>query len=238
MSDRLPTYAKMNFALDMPIVPSYAAELSESDSDLDGDVDASDENMGISSVMPITTIDSPRNDASGSRLPPANRLCSDVHSIAHSPTISISASTLPIPLVVSANESEDRSDSNSDDSDDEQTPDGNVNDMNRSQAAPVPKMSTIERCIKRYVSIVESRRNDRRLKLTWQQIVDEARRAIQYEIDNKPAVWKEGIGRAPSYLAMMKALLNVSGVRSVNRKMMLEVIEQAAEVLEERLGGE
>jgi hypothetical protein len=236
----------MNTVFDAPIVPSYAAELSDSDSD----VDASDEEMDAEEMDAATTTKRPRttdaaaaaaDDASTGPLPAAKRARTGAPPpLAHSPTVAVTASTPPRPLVVAApNESAESSDGSSDsDSDDEESSDDGDDETSHSQAAPARKVSTMERCIKKYVFIVEARNRDRRVRQSWQQIVDEARRAIQYEIDNKPAVWKEGIGRAPSYLSMMKALLNVSTVRSVNREMMLEVIEQAGEVLEARLGGE
>ena len=231
----------MASVFDAPIVPSYAAELSDSDSD----VDASDEEMDAATTKrPRTTDAAAADDASSTGpLPAAKRARTGAHPpLAHSPTVAVTASTPPRPLVVAApNESAESSDGSSDsDSDDEESSDDGDDGTSHSQAAPVRKVSTMERCIKKYVFIVEARNRDRRVRQSWQQIVDEARRAIQYEIDNREngAVWKVGIGRAPSYLAMMKALLNVSGVRSVDREMMLEVIEQAGEVLEARLGGE
>lgn len=232
----------MNSVFDTPIVPSYAAELSESDSD----VDASDEEMDAATTTKrprITDAAAAADDASTGPLPAAKRARTGAHPpLAHSPTVAVTASTPPRPLVVAVpNESAESSDGSSDsDSDDEESSDDGDDEASHSQAAPVRKVSTMERCIKKYVFIVEARNRDRRVRQSWQQIVDEARRAIQYEIDNKKsgAVWKEGIGRASSYLAMMKALLNVSGVRSVDREMMLEVIEQAREVLDERWGGE
>lgn len=229
----------MTTVFDAPIVPSYAANLSDSDIELD----ASDEEMDAATTTkrPRTT-DAAADDASSTGpLPAAKRARTGAPPpLAHSPTVAVTASTPPRPLVVAApNESAESSDGSSDsDSDDEESSDGGDDETSHSQAAPVPEVSTMERCIKKYVFIVEARNRDRRVRQSWQQIVDEARRAIQYEIDNKPAVWKEGIGRASSYLAMMKALLNVSTVRSVNREMMLEVIEQAGEVLQARLGGE
>jgi hypothetical protein len=225
----------MNTVFDAPIVPSYAAELSDSDSD----VDASDEEMDATAKRPRTTdaATTAADDASSTGpLPAAKRARTGAPpSLAHSPTVAVTALPLPCSSVVAA--VSERSDSS--DSDDEEASDDGDDETSHSQAAPlVPEVSTMERCIKQYVFKVEARMRDRRVRQSWQQIVDEARRAIQYEIDNKPAVWKEGIGRASSYLAMMKALLNVSTVRSVNRKMMLEVIEQAGEVLDERWGGE
>lgn len=237
----------MNSVFDAPIEPSYAAELSdsESESESDSDVDASDDEMdATTSFKRPRTTDAAADDASTGPLPAAKRARTGAPPLTHSPTVAVTASTPPRPLVVAAAdesaESSDSSDSESDDdSDDEGASDGGDDETSHCQAAPpVLQVSTMERCIKKYVFIVESRRRDRRVRQSWQQIVDEARRAIQYEIDNKPAVWKEGIGRASSYLAMMKALLNVTTVRSVNREMMLEVIEQAGEVLEERWGGE
>ena len=224
----------MNTVFDAPIVPSYAAELSDSDTD----VDASDEEMDATAKRPRTTdaATTAADDASSTGpLPAAKRARTGAPpSLAHSPTVAVTALTLPRSSVIAA--VSERSDSS--DSDDEEASDDG-DETSHSQAAPlVPEVSTLERCIKQYVFKVEARMRDRRVRQSWQQIVDEARRAIQYEIDNKPAVWKEGIGRAPSYLAMMKALLNVSGVRSVNREMMLEVIERAGEVLDERWGGE
>ena len=228
----------MNTVFDAPIVPSYAAELSDSDSD----VDASDEEMdAVTPKRPRTTdAAAAADDASTGPLPAAKRAHTGAPPpLTHSPTVAVTVSTPPRPTVVAAaDESAESSDSSDSESDEEASDDGD-DETSHSQAAPlVPEVSTMERCIKQYVFKVEARMRDRRVRQSWQQIVDEARRAIQYEIDNKPAVWKEGIGRASSYLAMMKALLNVSTVRSVNRKMMLEVIEQAAEVLEARWGGE
>lgn len=222
----------MTSVFDAPI------ELSDSDSD----VDASDEEMGAEEMDAATTTKRPRTtDAAAAAdgasstgpLPAAKRVRTGAPPpLAHSPTVVAP----PRPLVVAApNESAASSDS---DSDDEESSDDGDDEASHSQAAPVRQVSTMEHCINKYVSIVEARNRDRRVRQSWQQIVDEARRAIQYEIDNKPAVWKVGIGRAPSYLAMMKALLNVSTVRSVNREMMLEVIEQAREVLQARWGGE
>lgn len=92
------------------------------------------------------------------------------------------------------------------------------------------------RCVKRYVTIITKRMLDRRERQSGQQMVDEAIDRIQYEIDHRPAVWKHGIGRATSYLAHMKALLNVSRVRRVNRETMLEVLLQAREQLEDTWG--
>lgn len=237
----------MNTVFDAPIVPS----------DSDSELDASDEEMGAEEMDAATTTKRPRttdaaaaaaDDASSTGpLPAAKRARTGAPPpLAHSPTVAVTASTPPRPLVVAApNESAESSDGSSDgssdsDSDDEESSNDGDDGTSHSQAAPVRKVSTMERCIKKYVFIVEARNRDRRVRQSWQQIVDEARRAIQYEIDNREngAVWKVGIGRAPSYLAMMKALLNVSGVRSVNREMMLEVIEQAGEVLQARLGGE
>lgn len=238
----------MTSVFDAPI------ELSDSDSD----VDASDEEMGAEEMDAATTTKRPRttdaaaavDDASSTGpLPAAKRARTGAPPpLAHSPTAVVTAvSTPPRPLVVAADESaasSDSSDSESDgssdsDSDDEESSDDGDDETSHSQTAPpVHQVSTMERCINKYVSIVEALRRDRRVRQSWQQIVDEARRAIQYEIDNKPAVWNMGTARASSYLAMMKALLNVSTVRSVNREMMLEVIEQAGEVLEARWGGE
>lgn len=236
----------MTSVFDAPIVPS----------DSDSDVDASDEEMGAEEMDAATTTKRPRTtDAAAAAdgasstgpLPAAKRARTGAPPpLAHSPTVAVTASTPPRPLVVAADESaassdsDSESDGNSDsDSDDEESSDDGDDETSHSQTAqPVRQVSTMERCINKYVSIVEARRRDRRVRQSWQQIVDEARRAIQYEIDNKPAVWNMGTARASSYLAMMKALLNVSGVRSVNREMMLEVIEQAGEVLEARLGGE
>ena len=134
--------------------------------------------------------------------------------------------------------SDSESDSESDDSDEEEASDAGDAEKSRSEGkAPVAEVDTMTHCIKRYVSIVETRMHDRRERQSWQQIVDEARRNIQYEIDYKRA-WKVGIARGRSYLAVMKGLLNVSTVRTVDRKMMLEVIGQARDVLEERWGGE
>lgn len=92
------------------------------------------------------------------------------------------------------------------------------------------------RCVKRYVTIITKRMLDRRERQSGQQMVDEAIDRIQYEIDHRPAVWKHGIGRATSYLAHMKALLNVSRVRRVNRETILEVLLQAREQLEDTWG--
>ena len=92
------------------------------------------------------------------------------------------------------------------------------------------------RCVKRYVTIITKRMLDRREMQPGQQMVDEAINRIQYEIDHRPAVWTHGIGRATSYLAHMKALLNVSRVRRVNRDMILEVLLQAREQLEDTWG--
>ena len=243
----------MNTVFDAPIVPTYAAELSDSDSD----VDASDEDMdaSVTTKRPRTT-DAAADDASSTGpLPAVKRPRTGTPlPLAHSPTVAVTpVSTPPRPSVFAADESAESSDSSdsesdgssdsesdgsSDSEDEEASDDGGAAMSHRQAAPPVRKVSTMERCIKKYVFIVEARNRDRRVRQSWQQIVDEARRAIQYEIDNKPAVWKEGIGRASSYHAMMKALLNVSTVRSVNREMMLEVIEQAGEVLEARLGGE
>lgn len=231
----------MNTVFDAPIVPSYAAELSDSDSD----VDASDEEMGaeeigVTTKRPRTTDAAAAPDASSTgSLPAAKRArTGSPPPLTHSTTVP-TVSTPPRPSVVTVNESAESSDSERDDDSDDEDASDDGDETSHSQAAPlVPEVSTMERCIKQYVFKVEARMRDRRVRQSWQQIVDEARRAIQYEIDNKPAVWKEGIGRASSYLAMMKALLNVSTVRSVNRKMMLEVIEQAGEVLEARWGGE
>ena len=227
----------MNTVFDAPIVPSYAAELSDSDSD----VDASDDEMdAVTPKRPRTTDAAAADDASTGPLPAAKRAHTGAPPpLTHSPTVAVTVSTPPRPTVVAApDESAECSDSRDSESDEEASDDGD-DETSHSQAAPfVPEVSTMERCIKQYVFKVEARMRDRRVRQSWQQIVDEARRAIQYEIDNKPAVWKEGIGRASSYLAMMKALLNVSTMRSVNRKMMLEVIEQAGEVLQARWGGE
>ena len=233
----------MTTVFDVPIEPSYAANLSDSDIELD----ASDEEMDADEMDAVTpkrprTTDAAAaaDDASTGPLPAAKRAHTGAPPpLAHSPTVAVTASTPPRPTVVAAaDESAESSDSS--DSDDEESSDDGDDETSHSQAAPVRKVSTMERCIKKYVFIVEARNRDRRVRQSWQQIVDEARRAIQYEIDNREngAVWKVGIGRAPSYLAMMKALLNVSGVRSVDREMMLEVIEQAREVLQARLGGE
>lgn len=92
------------------------------------------------------------------------------------------------------------------------------------------------RCVKRYVTIITKRMLDQRERQSGQQMVDEAIDRIQYEIDHRPAVWKHGIGRATSYLAHMKALLNVSRVRRVNRETILEVLLQAREQLEDTWG--
>jgi len=206
---------------------------SDTDNDTDSDVDASDDELDVTTAKRARTTDTPP-DSGSPRAAKRPRTDDDEPPRAHSPTSVIGADAN-----AESESSDSESDSESDDSDDEEASDAGDGEKSYSEGqAPVAVVDTTTRCIKRYVSIVETRMRDRRVRQSWQQIVDEARRNIQYEIDNKPAVWKEGIGRASSYLAMMKALLNVSTVRSVNREMMLEVIGQAREVLEERWGGE
>ena len=111
--------------------------------------------------------------------------------------------------------------------------DESTDENNDSQTSSKEEM--ILRYAKKYGDKIKARMRNPQEQRSGQQMVEDARLAIQYEIDTEQP-WKQGIGRASSYFHMMKALLNVPKKTNMNRKRMLEVIVQTWELLEEWSG--
>ena len=123
--------------------------------------------------------------------------------------------------------SSESNESASEDGDDDDK-DESTDESNDSQTSSKEEM--ILRYAKKYGDKIKARMRNPQEQRSGQQMVEDARLAIQYEIDTKQP-WKQGIGRASSYLQMMKGLLNVPTKTNMNRKRLLEVIVQTWELL-------
>lgn len=221
-----------------PVEPSYAAELSDSDvDDSDSDVDDDSDEEYIPPPSPIlgssTTKHSlPNAPASASlaaKRPRTSATSSSTLATQGVPTLS-PPTTVSVYNTPSSSSESNESESEDGDDDDK---DESTDESNDSQTSS--KEDMILRYAKKYGDKIKARMRNPQEQRSGQQMVEDARLAIQYEIDTKQP-WKQGIGRASSYLHMMKALLNVPKKTNMNRKRMLEVIVQTWELLEEWSG--